>query len=142
MPGLRQPRGFPRRYGAPGLGLRPGLDLLRRLDETAHRAHGFVEHRLFLWVERDLDDALDALGADPHGPADIEVLDAVLPGEPSGAGQHALLVAEIGFGHGDRRGCRRVEGRAGLEQIDDLAAAAARALHDLVDALLRGPAHL
>src|SRR5580658_7390082 len=51
------------------------LDLPGRLDEGAHGSDGFVEHRLLLGVERDLDDALDALGADHHGNADIEVLD-------------------------------------------------------------------
>src|SRR6476659_9839722 len=43
-------------------------------------------------AEVDLDDALDALGADHHRHADIEIADAVFAVEPGGAGQHALLV--------------------------------------------------
>ncbi len=43
-------------------------------------------------VELDLDDALDALGADHHRHADIEVLHAVFALEVGGAGQDALLV--------------------------------------------------
>ena len=82
-------------------------------------------------VELDLDDALDAAGADHRRHADIGVLDAVFAVEMRGAGQHALLVLEIGFGHRDRRSRRGVIGRAGLQQADDLGAAVAGALDDL-----------
>ena len=86
----------------------------------------FLEHGALGAVELDLDDALDALGADHHRHADIEILHAVFAVEPGGAGQHALLVAQIAFRHRDGGGRRRVEGRAGLEQVDDLGAAVAR----------------
>ena len=52
-----------------------------------------------------------------------------------------MLVLEIGLGHGDRRGRRRVEGRAGLQKADDLAAALAGPLNDRVEFALRRPAH-
>ena len=71
--------------------------------------------------------------ADHDRHADIHVLDAVLAVEVGGAGQHALLVLEVALGHGDGRGGRRIEGRAGLQQVDDLAAALAGALDDGVE---------
>jgi hypothetical protein len=64
---------------------------------------------LRLVVELDLDDPLDAAGADHDGHADIEVVDAVLAGEVRGAGQHALLVLEEALGHRDRAGRRGVK---------------------------------
>ena len=82
----------------------------------------------------DLEDALDAAVADHHRHADIHALHVVFAVEIGGAGQHALLVLEVALGHGDGRGGRRIEGRAGLEQVDDLAAALAGALDDGVDA--------
>src|SRR5205807_2283687 len=75
---------------------------------------------LFLAVEVELDDALDPASADHYRHPDIEVLDAVLPGQPGGAGQDPLLVAPIGLGHRDRRARPRMEGRAGPQEIDDL----------------------
>jgi hypothetical protein len=59
------------------------------------------------------------------------------PDRYAAARKHALLVLEIGFGHFDRRRSRRVVGRTGLEQADDLSAAVTGALHDLVELLLR-----
>ena len=73
--------------------------LLDDVDQLADRGDRFVEGRLLLAIELDLDDALDAAGADHDRHADIEVLDPVLAVEPRGAGQHALLVAQIGLGH-------------------------------------------
>ena len=106
---------------------------IRRCD----RGDRFVEHRLCSALfSVDLDDALDAAGADHHRHADIDALDAVLAREIGGAGQHALLVLEIALGHLDRRSGRRIEGRAGLQQADDLAAAVAGALDDRVELLL------
>ena len=104
--------------------------------------HRLVEHGLLVGVQLDLDDLLDAAFADDHRHADIEILDAVLAGQVRGAGQQAALVLEVALGHLDRRGGRGVEGRAGLEQADDLGAAVARALDDRVQPLLGGPAHL
>ena len=49
---------------------------------------------LGLVVQLDLDDPLDAAGADHHRHADIEVVDAILAGQVRGAGQDALLVLE------------------------------------------------
>src|SRR5689334_308385 len=134
MPGLRPPSPV-----VPPSSLCRPLQLLCRLHQAAYRGDRFLEHGTLLGIEGNLDDPLHALGADHHGNADIEVLDAVLAGEPRGAWEHTLFVAEIGFRHGDRRGGRRIESRAGLQEIDDLAAAAAGALDDGIDALLRRP---
>src|SRR5690606_40204959 len=54
----------------------------------------------------------------------------------------SLLVLEVGLRHLDGRGGRCVEGRAGLEEADDLGPAVAGALDDGVHSFLRGPAHL
>src|SRR5665811_1596047 len=96
----------------------------------------------FTTAELDLDDALDALSADHHRHADIKVLDPVFAVQPGGAGQYALLIEQITFRHRDRGSRRRVEGRAGLEQVNDFGAAIGGALDDFVDVRLRGPAHL
>ena len=97
---------------------------------------------LLVRVHLDLDHLLDAACADDHRHADIEVVDPVLAGQVGGAGQQPALVLEIALGHLDGRGRRRVEGRAGLQQRHDLRTAVAGALHDRVQPLLRGPAHL
>src|SRR5687767_1067055 len=52
-------------------------------------------------------------------------------------GKNALLVVEVSLGHRDRAGGGGVIGGTGLEQADDLAAAAAGALDDRVDPLFR-----
>src|SRR5690348_16406102 len=117
-------------------------DLLAGFDQALYRAGGFLEGVAFGAAELDLDHALDALGADHDRHADIEIVHAVFAVEPGGAGQYALLVEQIALGHGDGGGRRRIESRAGLEQVDDLGAAIGGALDDFVDARLRGPAHL
>src|SRR5882762_6997371 len=108
-----------------------GAHLASDVDQPLHRLDRFVEFGLLLTVEADLDDALDPAGADHHRHPNIKVVDTVLPGQPGGAGQYPLLVAQIGLGHRDRRAGRGVEGRAGLQEIDDLGAAVTGALHDL-----------
>src|SRR5436305_14193682 len=84
--------------------------VLDDVDQFADRGHRFVEGRPFLAVERNLDHPFDPAGADHDRDADVELLDAVLAIEPCGAGQHAFLVSEIGFGHLDRRAGWRIEG--------------------------------
>src|SRR5258708_2484269 len=128
--------------GAQLLAEQIGRDLLAGIDQALHRADRLVEGFAVLAGQLDLDDALDALRADHDGHADIHVLHAVFAVEIGRAGQHALLVAQIALGHRDRGCRRRVECRAGLQWVDDLGAAVAGAIHDLVDARLRGPAHL
>src|SRR6195952_5084993 len=76
-----------------------GRDLLAGLDQALHRPDGLVERLAVLAGHFDLDNALDPLGADHHGHADIHVLHAVFAIEIGGAGQHALLVPEIALGH-------------------------------------------
>src|SRR5688572_8781043 len=112
------------------------FELLAGLDEALHGFDRFVELSALLRRQVELDDPLDALLPDHHGNADIDAFEAVFALDMGGAGEHALLVAEIGFGHRDGRRGRRIEGRAGLEQTDDLGAAVAGALGDLVEAVL------
>src|SRR3954470_9031475 len=91
-----------------------GGDLLAGIDQALHRADRFVEGLAVLAGELDLDDALNALGADHDGDADIHVLHAVFALEVGGRGQHALLVTQIALGHRDRGRRRRIEGQTGL----------------------------
>ena len=106
-----------------------GAMLTQASQSACDRRDRLVEHLLLGPVEVDLDDALDAAGADHHRHADIHVLDAVLARQMRRAGQHALLVLEIGSRPSAiAGGGRRVEGRAGLQQADDLGAAVAGAL--------------
>ena len=89
---------FPSR---PRMGRRPasllpwprlGAIVMQASTSDLHGGDRFVEHRALGAVELDLDDALDALGADHRRHADIEILDAIFAVEMGGAGQHALLV--------------------------------------------------
>ena len=59
-----------------------------------------------------------------------------------GARQDALLVFQIGFCHFNGRGCRGVKRRPGFQQGHNFGSAIARALHNFVNAFLRGPFHL
>src|SRR3569832_983138 len=73
-----------RRPGPARLSLRQvRRDLLAGFDQALHRRGRLLEGRLLGAVEIDFDDALDALGADPHRHADIDVLHAVLAVEIS-----------------------------------------------------------
>src|SRR5512132_3021210 len=74
-------------------------DPLAELDQRFHRFDRLHEGVALSRVEVELDDALDALGADHHRHAGIEPLHMVLAVEIGGARQHALLVLEIGLGH-------------------------------------------
>ena len=56
------------------------------------------------------------------------------PCKIGGAGKDLLLVLEDRFDHLDGGGRRRVVGAAGLEVLDDLGAAVAGALHELLEA--------
>ena len=47
----------------------------------------------------DFDDLLDALGAEFHGHADVEAVNAVLAVEVGGAGQNLLLVFQDRLDH-------------------------------------------
>src|SRR5918993_5319913 len=115
---------------------------LARDEQLLDRVDAGLEIGLGGVVELDFDDALDSVRADDHGDADVEVVDAVLAGQMRRGREHALLVLEEALGHRDRRRRGRVEGASGLQQSDDLAAAAAGALDDCIDPLRRRPAHL
>src|SRR5262249_28931209 len=103
------------------------------VDESLHRRDRLVESLAVLAGEVDLDDPLYTLAPNHDRHADIHVLHTVFAVEIGGAGQDALLVAQVAFGHRDRGCGRRIEGRAGLQQIDDLGAAIAGPVDDLVD---------
>ena len=89
-------------------------------------------HLALLLAEVELDDLLDAAGAELDRHAHVETVDAVLALEQRRAREHALLVEDDRVDH-LRRGCaRRVPGRR-AEQVHDLAAALARALDHRLD---------
>src|SRR6201999_3899180 len=80
-----------------------------------------------------LDDLLDATGADRGLDPEVDAADAVLAIDP-GAGRDRLArVGDHRAGHAGRRGRRRVVGRTGLEQRDDLGAPVAGAGDELLD---------
>src|SRR3984957_931627 len=93
-------------------------------------------------AEPYLKDQRRVLPCAAHLTGQYGVVDAILPGQMGRAGQHAALILQIGFGPSDCCSGRRVEGRAGLQQIDDLAAAFASAFDDGVDSFLCWPTHL
>src|SRR6185369_8741065 len=105
-------------------------DLGAGVDQALHGVDRLLEHRPLRRIEVDLDDLLDAIGTNHYGHAHIHALHAVFAVEVGGAGEHAALVLEVALGHLDGGGRGRVEGGAGLQQVDDLAAAAARTLDD------------
>src|SRR5690606_23443935 len=110
--------------------------------EAFHSGNRIVEHALLGLVEVDLDHPLDTTGADDDRYTHIDVLEAVLAGQVRCARHDALLLLQVAFSHRDAGSSRRVAGRTGLQQADDLCATIAGALNDLVDLFLRGPAHL
>src|SRR6056297_203925 len=91
------------------------VDAFAGVHEALHGLHRGVEHLLLFLVELDVDDTLDPASADHGGHAHVHVLDAKITVTMGGAGQDALLVLEVGFGHFDGRGGRRIEGRAGFQ---------------------------
>ena len=76
------------------------------------------------------------VGAEADRDADEQAVDPVLALAEGRAGQDALLVEHDRVDHLHRGGRRRVERRAVLEQLDHLGAAVARALDDLLEALV------
>src|ERR1700691_3953457 len=79
--------------------------------------------------ELDLVDFLQATPSELAWDAEEEIPHPILPFEPGGARQHTLLVPDDRFDHLDRGRGRCVVRRPGLEMLDDLGAAIARA-HD------------
>src|SRR5215510_14857545 len=98
-------------------------------DEIFDATERSLQHAAFLVREIDLDDALDAAGAEYDGHADVIAVDSALALEVRGARQDALLVLEIALGHFDR-GCGRRHPGARLQQVDDFATRHLRALDD------------
>src|SRR5437868_4730243 len=83
-------------------------------------AGGLLERAALGRVQLDLDDPLDAAGAEHDRHSDEQVLDAVLALEVCRAGQDPLAVEQDRVEHLHHPGRGGVEGRAGLEQVDDL----------------------
>ena len=109
--------------------------LLHRGDKFFDRVDALLKIGLLLRGQLQLDDPLDAAGAQNDRHADIIAADAVLLVAIGGAGNQPLLVANDRFDHLRRGRGRRVVGAAGLQQADDLRAAVAGALDDLVQPL-------
>src|SRR6266478_4019877 len=61
-----------------------GYDFLGRLDQRLHGGDRLFEHRPFLGIQLDMDDALDAAFADHHRHADKESLHAIFAVELGG----------------------------------------------------------
>src|SRR5439155_8761627 len=118
------------------------LNFPHLIDEAPNGRDRFVKQGLLCPVQRNLDHPLHAASADDNRHADIETFDPVLAVEIGGTGQHALLVLEMALVHLDRRGCRGVVCGPRFQKADDLRAAVAHALDDLVEPFLRGPTHL
>src|SRR5208283_2395837 len=57
------------------------VDRLASLDQALHGCDRFFKHLLFGWIECNLDNFLDAIGADHHRHADIKIPDAIFPVE-------------------------------------------------------------
>src|SRR6185437_16467457 len=93
-----------------------------------------MESGLLFGSEFDLDDLLEAPGAELARNANVEAVDAVLALEVCSAGENLLLVLEDGFDHLDCGGRRSVVGRAGLEVLDDLGATVGGAGLELLEA--------
>src|SRR5215831_11241169 len=67
------------------------LELVHELADGGRR---FVEGRLLLAAQLDLDDLLDAGASQLHGHADVETLGPVLPVEIGSAREDLLLVLQ------------------------------------------------
>src|SRR5262249_54288921 len=100
------------------------------LDERAHVLERGIEQLALVGVHLHLEHALDAARADDTRHAHVEARDTVLALEQARAREHALLVAQVGLGHRDRRQRGGDERGPGLEQRDDLAARVLGPLHD------------
>jgi hypothetical protein len=109
---------------------------LHDVDDALDAGGALLEHRLLVVREGELEDLLDALAADDGGDADVDVLVAVLAVEVRAHGRRRFwsLRNASAIAIGARRG--RVVG-ARAHEVDDLAAARARALDDRVELLLR-----
>src|SRR6185437_11160672 len=99
-------------------------------DQLADGVGRAVELGAFLVVQRDLEHLLEAARAEPAGHAHVEAVEPVLTPKEGGAREHPLLIVDDGVDHLAHGRGRRVVGRAGLEQLDDLGAAVAGALDD------------
>ena len=109
------------------------MELFQAFDHGPYVLHAFGKGFLLGFVERELDNLFHSASAYDDGNSDEKPLDAVLAFQVGRAGQDLLLILEDRLDHFGGRGRRRVVSAAGLEILDDLAAAAPRALDDGVD---------
>ena len=66
-----------------------------------HSFNRFLEARLFFGVQLNLDNAFNTIFTNHHRHTNISALHAILAGEMSSSGQHAAIILEIAFGHGN-----------------------------------------
>src|SRR4051812_5603639 len=109
----------------------PDASVAHNADKLADGARGPLELRLLLVGQADLDDPVEAGGAQLARHAHEDPAEAVLALEQRGARQHAVLVEHDRVDHLAGRRRRRVVRRAGLEVAHHLGTAVAGALHDL-----------
>src|SRR5258706_6399707 len=112
----------------------PRVDDLEHVVDRARTAMqrlGLVGHQL------DLDHLDGTARTETAGHTGEDAAQTELTVEAHAAGQHLAGVEQDGVDHLRRGGAGRVEGAAGLEQVDDLGAAVAGALHDLLQAVAR-----
>ena len=87
-------------------------------------------------VEFHFDDSFDATGAQNHGHAHVNVFEPILALEVGRAGEDFMFVLDDRLHHLGDGEARRVIGRAGLQERDDLTSSLAGALDDRIDSLL------
>src|SRR3954451_21796202 len=91
--------------------LRPVIAAVLRGENADDLAHGLgrcAQRLLLLVAEVELDDLFDPAGAELHGDAHIEAVDAVLALEIRGAREHAALVQHDRVDHLGSRCAGRV----------------------------------
>src|SRR5712692_11235300 len=108
--------------------------LVHRFDQLTHVADRTLERLLFGCRQLDLDDPFDPVAADHYRHAGVQAAHAVFAFEIRGAWEHFLAVERERLDHPVNRRPRRVVRRR-LHQVDDLAAAVARALFDFIEPL-------
>src|SRR5690606_34930194 len=104
--------------------------LVHLRDEFFDGVHALLEIGLLLLGQLQLDNPLDAVGAQYDGNAHIVTAHAVFTITVRSARNETLLVANHGFDHLGARSRRSIVGAAGLQQVDNFFAAVPRSLNN------------